>query len=75
MDQVENLTKDNKSLLLNVCFAYNSTYEIDEAFKVCCEIKEDVTIDKFYNNLLIPVCPDILVRTSNEIRLSNFMLA
>lgn len=70
MDEVMKNTKENNKLLLNICFAYNSDYELNEAFLKTTE----GTVQDFNNQLLIPSSPDILIRTSNEIRLSNFMI-
>lgn len=73
-------TKNNTKLLLNICFSYNSTHEIEyAASNIIKQVQEgklrvqDVNYQVFWNNLYISDAPDIVVRTSNEIRLSNFM--
>ena len=75
-------TKDNSAGILNICLNYGSRQEIVDMTKkistkvLCEELRiEDITDviirDNLYNNL-----PDIdfLIRTSGELRLSNFML-
>lgn len=73
-------TKDNKNLILNICINYGAKDEIVRAIKKVAADKE-LDIEKltpavFENYLdtkdLPPV--DLLVRTSGEMRLSNFML-
>lgn len=81
MDEMMELTKNNKKMVFNICFAYNSDFEIENMIKkTLIENKEncnknDFILEKslFEKNLLIKEKPDIIVRTSNEIRLSNFL--
>lgn len=81
--ELENKTKDKKGLHLVICFDYGSYYEITEATKKIAErvnkgeIKvEDITQDMIEENLLTSDLPklDLLIRTSGEQRISNFML-
>jgi len=76
-------TKHNDGLLLNFAFNYGSRYEIMRAIKqIIADIDEDVisrdAIDEnifskyLYTNGLSD--PDLLIRTSGEKRLSNFLL-
>ena len=76
-------TKDNDGLLLNFALNYGSRYEIMRAIKhimddVDCDkvsidsIDEDVFSKYLYTNGLSD--PDLLIRTSGEKRLSNFLL-
>jgi len=76
-------TKNNKSFVLNICFSYTSRYEITKAIKdVVKDVQEgrlnsdDITEETIENHLLTKDCPpvDILVRTSNETRFSDFLL-
>lgn len=77
------LTKDNQKSILNVGFAYTSTDEICHSIKTIVEgvksnhiliedINEDVLSQCMYTNL--SPNPDILIRTSGEVRLSDFLL-
>ena len=79
--KMEKDTMDNKKIKLNVCFPYNST---EELYRVINITKDNLLIcddcidlrEKFESNLYgeYNCNPDILIRTSGEIRLSNFML-
>lgn len=79
----EKKTKDNKELLLNVAFSYGSRQEIaNAAKKMCLEYKnkefnlEDNIENIFTKFLYTSDCPDpdLLIRTSGEYRISNFLL-
>ncbi|UTR13096.1 isoprenyl transferase [Evansella sp. LMS18] len=76
-------TKDNKGLILNFALNYGSRSEIIEAVKnmyKSLEEKElsidDISEDMLEENLMTAELrdPDLLIRTSGEVRLSNFML-
>lgn len=81
--RVEEKTKDRKGLILNICFDYGSYTEIIEAVK---EISTDVSngavkvddIDEkmISSHLYTKELPDLdlLIRTSGELRISNFLL-
>jgi undecaprenyl diphosphate synthase len=73
------ITENNKKGTLVLCFNYGGQLEIVEAIKRVIDsgIKADkVTEDIIAKNLYYPEIPpvDIIVRTSGEKRLSNFML-
>jgi undecaprenyl diphosphate synthase len=79
IDKTEELTKDNTGGTLSVCFNYGGQLEIVEACQKI--IKEgieasELTVENFakylYHSEIPPV--DLLVRTSGEMRISNFML-
>jgi undecaprenyl diphosphate synthase len=82
MDKITEETKDHSSHILNVCLNYSGDYEIVEAAKKFAldVVNKKVNIDdldtsNFYNYLYQPLDPiDLLIRTSGEYRLSNFML-
>lgn len=82
MDYITNLTKDNTNLVLNVCLNYGGHSEIVDATKKICKLVNDKVInigdineEVFNNNLYQNLPPiDLLIRTSGEYRISNFML-
>lgn len=79
IEKAESETAANKSGVLALCFNYGGQLEIVDAVKKLVQSgvgADDVTIDKISENLYAPELPpiDIIVRTSGEKRLSNFML-
>lgn len=77
--ELENMTKDNKSFTVNICLNYGGRDEIVHAVKKIVDsgIKSsEITEETLKNNLYtsgIPD-PDLLIRTSGEVRLSNYLL-
>ncbi len=72
----EKKTSKNKRLQINLALNYGSKLEIINAFKNLSRKKEKISIKNLNNNLFtrnIPD-PDILIRTGNTKRLSNFLL-
>ena len=78
IEEVESSTKDNTGLVVNFCLNYGGRSEIVDACKKIIDdkidkndITEDLFKDYLYNKL-----PDIdlMIRTSGEQRISNFML-
>jgi len=76
-------TKNNKSMLLNVAVNYGSRTEIaDAARAIAAAVKrnklvlDEIDEKKFAKYLYMPYLPDLdlLIRTSGEMRVSNFML-
>lgn len=82
MNKIEELTKDNEDHILNICLNYSGDYEIvDAAKKFAKDVLEnkiaieDLDTSNFYNYLYQPLKPiDLMIRTSGELRISNFML-
>lgn len=76
-------TKDNNGLILNFALNYGSRSEILTAVKnIIRDAKDDILLEENLNEELFSSYlmtrdlkdPDLLIRTSGEIRLSNFML-
>jgi undecaprenyl diphosphate synthase len=83
IDHAEALTKENAQLVVNIALSYGSQQEILRACKTLMhktstgELNpDDLTIEMFENHLDTKECPnpDLLIRTSGEQRLSNFLL-
>lgn len=81
--KVEERTLNNKSLLVNLALNYGGRSEIVDAVKkIAEEIKEkrlepdDISEDNFADYLYTVgiADPDLLIRTSGEMRVSNFLL-
>ena len=77
MDKIVEETKNNKRGILNICLNYGGQEEIVDATKKIVELVnngelniDDVDKNNFYKDLP-PL--DLLIRTSGEFRLSNFM--
>ena len=74
--QSERKTSKNKKLQVNLAINYGSKIEIINAFKLIIKNKDSINIKKFEKYLQtknIPD-PDLLIRTGNTKRLSNFLL-
>jgi undecaprenyl diphosphate synthase len=76
-------TKDNDGLILNFALNYGSRAEIIDAVKRVLNdfnsgiMKENMLTEDVFSSYLMTsklADPDLLIRTSGEIRLSNFML-
>ncbi len=77
--KAEELTKDNKRGTLLLCLDYGGQQEIVEAVKRIASSgidPEDITPELITHHLYAPDVPplDLIIRTSGEQRLSNFML-
>lgn len=82
MDEIVDDTKNNTSLTLNICLNYGSHTEIvDMTKKICEKYKngeislDDITDEYIQKNMYQDLPPlDFVIRTSGELRLSNFMM-
>lgn len=79
IDSIQEQTAHCTGSTIAVCFNYGGQQEIIEAVKSLIEqniSSEEVTIQAITDNLYQPEVPpvDMIVRTSGEKRLSNFML-
>ena len=82
MDSLEQETKDNDTFVVNICINYGSHAEIVDTTKKICEMYkngqielDDIDPEFIQHNLYQDLPPlDFVIRTSGELRLSNFML-
>lgn len=82
IDKIEEMTKDNTEHIFNICFNYGGRADIVDATKKIVNDARKGVLDiedldeKVYSNYLYNNIPDIdlLIRTSGEQRISNFML-
>ncbi len=83
IERVEEKTKDRTGLILNICFDYGSYTEITDGVKeIVKEVQsnklsiDDITPEIIGNHLYTKDLPklDLMIRTSGEERISNFLL-
>ena len=82
MDKIVEKTKNNKNGILNICINYGGQEEIVDATKKIAKdiesgkLKEEDLNKEIFNKYLYQDLPpiDLLIRTSGEYRVSNFML-
>jgi ditrans,polycis-polyprenyl diphosphate synthase len=80
INEIEKRTQDNSNLIVNIFFSYNSTEEMNQLRKKIINENEPNKMnienyEEFINNkLYMSREPDLLIRTSGETRLSNFLL-
>lgn len=82
INQVEDDTKENTGGIFNICINYGAHSEIVEATKKICKLVknneleiDDITEENFNHYLFQDLPPvDLMIRTSGELRISNFML-
>ncbi len=82
MEEISSLTKDNTGGVFNICLNYGGHAEIVDATKEIAKLVldnklsiDDITEEEFAKHLYQDLPPiDLMIRTSGEVRLSNFML-
>ena len=76
IENIQQLTKNCKSLVLNLCINYGGRDEIVSAVNKILTLGKQVDEKTLAEYLYNPQVPDLdlIVRTSGEMRLSNFML-
>tara|TARA_A100001015_G_scaffold44382_1_gene48786 strand:- start:1205 stop:1879 length:675 start_codon:yes stop_codon:yes gene_type:complete len=76
LNQSEKKTSKNTKLQINLALNYGSKFELINAFKILKKNKDKITeknLSKYLQTKHIPD-PDLLIRTGNTKRLSNFLL-
>lgn len=76
MAAAEKLTAHNKLMSLVIALNYSGQWDITQACQSLLENNQSVSVNAIQSNLStshLP-CPDLLIRTSGEKRISNFML-
>ncbi len=73
---MENKTKKNKKISIQLALNYGSKYEIINSMKIIKKRKKNITIENFEKYLYTTDFPnpDILIRTGGQKRVSNFLL-
>jgi undecaprenyl diphosphate synthase len=77
--QAIDLTKDNRRLLLNVAFDYGGRAEIVDAIRhiiqgnIPAEKVDEALVSSYLYTAGLPD-PDLIIRTSGEMRISNFLI-
>ena len=77
-DEMVEATKNNTGGILNICLNYGGRAELVDAAKkmIQDEVKVDSIDEKLFQKYLYQDLPDVdlLIRTSGELRISNFLL-
>jgi undecaprenyl diphosphate synthase len=83
LEEAENLTRDNEAMTVVIAFNYGARDEVARAMRRIAEkLKSGAvsidelsveTLDQHLDTVGIPD-PDLIIRTSGELRLSNFLL-
>jgi undecaprenyl diphosphate synthase len=83
LEEAMEITRDNKRMTLSLALSYSGRWEIMEATRqIAADVKagklqpEDITDDIFEQNLATYGMPhpELMIRTSGEFRISNFLL-
>jgi ditrans,polycis-polyprenyl diphosphate synthase len=81
--QVMETTQHHKNAILNICFSYTARHEMLMASNHCLKAVQegilsprDISVHLLDSVMYTEDCPpmDLLIRTSGEVRLSDFML-
>jgi len=83
MDELEELTKDNTSVHLTIAINYGGRDEVARAIRriaidvrdnnLDAETVDEETLSSYLDTMVLPD-PDLVIRTSGEARISNFLL-
>lgn len=69
-EKLRKVTSHRTNLILNICLAYTSRNEILNSIGKCTS----PTLQEIENNLYIKDKPNVIIRTSGESRMSDFLL-
>jgi len=72
LKEIENKTKKHKKYKINFCIAYGGRLELVEAFNKL-KNKKKITEKDIQKSLWLSSEPDLIIRTGNIIRSSNFL--
>lgn len=76
MQEAETRTGSNHDLILSIAMNYSGRWDLTQAFQKIKNLPGNVTEAQIQANLCLSDLPepDLLIRTSGELRISNFML-
>ena len=76
LNDAEQATQANQGMILNVCFNYGGRWDIVDAAARLAAARTPITEASMNAALSLAPCPDpdLLIRTGDEYRLSNFLL-
>lgn len=74
--RAEEITKENKKMILNICFDYGGRWDICQAIKSLKSSKDEISEHNLskYLSMAHVSDPDLVIRTGGEMRVSNFLL-
>jgi len=71
--ELQEISKNNTVVTMNFALGYGGREEIVDAVKKLVEKKQEITEENISNNLYLNSEPDVVIRTGNTIRTSNFL--
>jgi undecaprenyl diphosphate synthase len=71
--EIEEKTEDYDNYRLNFCFAYGGRLELVSAFNKLKHIGREITEEDISNSLWLKSNPELIIRTGDAIRTSNFL--
>ena len=72
--ELEEKTKNNKAIKVNLAIGYGGKEEIIHAVNSALKKKQKITEETIEENLWLNSNPDLIIRTSGEYRTSNFLM-
>lgn len=74
IQEVEETTRTHKNMLVTFCVAYGGRQEVIDAVKNLVKNKVEINEDNFLKNLYLQSEPDLIIRTGDRSRTSNFLI-